>query len=92
MLLDGFEVGSVACWVAFAALFLLLLLLLVLFLYNRHVFGLRPVQHLCEYCGHMVAAVSHCHHAAVRERFLHGVCLQCRGECKLVCSRCKRPL
>jgi hypothetical protein len=88
---DG-QIGDVACWGVAAIFVILLLVLLALFYYNRRVFGLKPVQHLCEYCGHMVNAVSHCHHAPVRERFLHGICQQCRGECRLVCQRCKRPL
>ena len=85
-------VGNVACWILAAILLLLLVLLLGLMAYNRRAFSLKPIQHLCEYCGHMVNAVSHCHHAPVRERFLHGICTQCRGECRLVCARCKRPL
>ncbi|MGQ0796799.1 MAG: hypothetical protein ACT4OI_02875 [Methanobacteriota archaeon] len=70
----------------------LVLVLVVLLAYQRYVAGKKPVQHLCEYCGHMVTAVSDCHHAAVRERFLHGVCMECRKECRLVCARCKNPL
>jgi len=70
----------------------LLLLLLALLAYQRYMAGKRPVQHLCDYCGHMVGVVSDCHHAPVREKFLHGICLQCKKECRLVCARCKRPV
>jgi len=85
-------IGDVACWAVAAILVILVIILAGLTAYNRYVFGKKPVQHLCEYCGHMVTAVSDCHHAPVRERFLHGVCTECRGECRLVCSRCKRPV
>jgi len=54
--------------------------------------GKKPTQHLCNYCGHMVGAVSDCHHAPVRERFLHGTCTECKADCRLVCQRCKRPV
>jgi hypothetical protein len=40
----------------------------------------------------MVAAVSDCHHAPVKERFLHGTCMECKNDCRLVCQRCKRPV
>src|SRR5947199_10860275 len=70
----------------------LVLVLAILMAYQRYVAGKKPVQHLCDYCGHMVTAVSDCHHAPVRERFLHGTCLECKQDCRLVCARCKNPL
>src|SRR5436309_3922645 len=70
----------------------LVLVLVILMAYQRYVAGKKPVQHLCDYCGHMVTAVSDCHHAPVRERFLHGTCLECKQDCRLVCARCKNPL
>ncbi len=86
------EGGSLACITAVAIVGVLLLILLALMAYQRYVAGKRPVQHLCDYCGHMVSVVSDCHHAPVKERFLHGVCVECRRECRLVCGTCKRPV
>ena len=40
----------------------LVLVLAILMAYQRYVAGKKPVQHLCDYCGHMVTAVSDCHH------------------------------
>jgi len=70
----------------------LVLVLAILMAYQRYVAGKKPVQHLCDYRGHMVTAVSDCHHAPVRERFLHGTCMECKQDCRLVCARCKNPL
>ncbi len=84
--------ASLACITVAAILGLLILILLSLMAYQRYVASKRPVQHLCDYCGHMVSVVSDCHHAPVKEKFLHGVCLECRSECRLVCSKCKRPV
>ncbi|MCK5292607.1 MAG: hypothetical protein KAR39_11410 [Thermoplasmata archaeon] len=81
-----------ACWLLGLVLLLLLIALVILFFYQRYIASKKAVHHLCDYCGHMVTAVSDCHHAMVRERFLHGVCMECKKECKLVCARCKRPL
>ena len=86
---EGF---ALACWVVAAVVGVLLLMLAGLIAYQRYVTTRRPVQHLCDYCGHMVSAVSDCHHAPVREQFLHGVCLECRNECRPVCATCKRRL
>ena len=85
------ELG-VQCLTVALVVGVLVLILVILLAYQRYVAGKKPVQHLCDYCGHMVSAVSDCHHAAVRERFLHGVCMECRKECRLVCARCKNPL
>ena len=60
--------------------------------YQRYIASKRPVQHLCDYCGHMVGVVSDCHHALVKEKFLHGICQECKKECRLVCARCKRQV
>ncbi|MFQ5884154.1 MAG: hypothetical protein ACE5IO_03535 [Thermoplasmata archaeon] len=84
--------GGPPCWVLLVAIVLLLVALAILYFYQRYIASKKAVHHLCDYCGHMVTAVSDCHHAMVRERFLHGVCLECKKECKLVCARCKRPL
>lgn len=83
---------SLACWAVAAIIGVALLALLVLMAYQRYIMGKKPTQHLCDYCGHMVSAVSDCHHAPVKERFLHGTCMECRNDCRLVCARCKRPL
>lgn len=80
------------CWVVVVVIGVLALLYLLLYLYQRRVAEKKPVQHLCDYCGHMVRVVSDCHHAPVKERFLHGLCLECKRECRLVCARCKRPV
>ncbi len=71
---------------------LLILVLAILMAYQRYIARKRPVQHLCRYCGRLVTAVSNCHHAAVKEEFLHGVCQECKQDCRLVCATCKRPL
>ncbi len=84
--------GSLQCWMVALIIGALVLVLAILMAYQRYVAGKKPVQHLCDYCGHMVAAVSDCHHAPVRERFLHGTCLECKQDCRLVCARCKNPL
>jgi hypothetical protein len=84
--------GGPACWVLLVAIVLLLVALAILYFYQRYIASKKAVHHLCDYCGHMVTAVSDCHHAMIRERFLHGVCMECKKECKLVCARCKRPL
>lgn len=84
--------GSPTCWFILAVIGILILLYILLYFYQRRMAEQKPVEHLCDYCGHMVSAVSDCHHAPVKERFLHGVCLECRKECRLVCTRCKRPL
>ena len=93
VLLQGGDLfGSVACWAVAVVLLILLALLFGLSAWQQHAFGKKPVYHLCEYCGHLVRAVSSCHHAPVKERFLGGVCLECKAECRLVCERCKRPV
>ncbi len=84
--------GSLQCWMVGLIIGALVLVLAILMAYQRYVAGKKPVQHLCDYCGHMVTAVSDCHHAPVRERFLHGTCLECKKDCRLVCARCKNPL
>ena len=84
--------GSLQCWMVGLIIGALVLVLAILMAYQRYVAGKKPVQHLCDYCGHMVTAVSDCHHAPVRERFLHGTCMECKQDCRLVCARCKNPL
>lgn len=84
--------AGVTCWAVAAIIGVAVLVLLMLLAYQRYIMGKKPTQHLCDYCGHMVAAVSDCHHAPVKERFLHGTCTECRNDCRLVCARCKRPL
>ncbi len=84
--------GSLQCVAVAIIIGLLVLVLAILMAYQRYVARKRPVQHLCSYCGRLVIAVSDCHHAPVREEFLHGVCQECKKDCKLVCSTCKRPL
>ena len=90
--LHPLQEATLQCLAVGAVIGVLVLVLVILLAYQRYVAGKKPVQHLCDYCGHMVAAVSDCHHAPVRERFLHGVCMECRKECRLVCARCKNPL
>lgn len=80
------------CEVLFLVVGFLLLILLALYAWQRHVMSKQPVQHLCDYCGHMVNVVSDCHHAPVKEKFLHGICQECKKECRLVCARCKNPV
>ncbi len=84
--------GNLACLIVVGILGLLMVILLALMAYQRYIAGKRPVQHLCDYCGHMVSVVSDCHHAPVKEKFLHGICTECKNECRLVCAKCKRPV
>lgn len=84
--------GSLQCLAVGLIIGVLVLVLALLMAYQRYVAKKRPVQHLCRYCGRLVTAVSDCHHAPVREEFLHGVCMECKKDCKLVCSTCKRPV
>ena len=84
--------ASLQCWMVGLIIGALVLVLGILMAYQRYVAGKKPVEHLCDYCGHMVIAVSDCHHAPVRERFLHGTCMECKKDCRLVCARCKNPL
>ena len=84
--------GSLQCLTVALIIGVLVLILAILLAYQRHVARKRPVQHLCDYCGRLVIAVSDCHHAPVREEFLHGVCQECKKDCRLVCSTCKRPV
>lgn len=84
--------GSLQCLAVGVIIGLLVLVLLILMAYQRYVAKKRPVQHLCRYCGHLVTAVSDCHHAPVKEEFLHGVCQECKKDCRLVCSTCHRPV
>ena len=84
--------GGLQCWMVGAIVGVLVLVLAILLAYQRYLVGKKPVQHLCDYCGHMVNVVSDCHHAPVRERFLHGICTECRRECRLMCAKCKRPV
>lgn len=83
---------SLTCWALGAVVGGALIALVALMAYQRYIMGKKPTQHLCNYCGHMVSAVSDCHHAPVRERFLHGTCMECKNDCRLVCTRCKRPV
>ncbi len=83
---------ALTCWTVGAIIGAALIALVALIAYQRYIMGKKPTQHLCNYCGHMVAAVSDCHHAPVKERFLHGTCTDCKKDCRLVCQRCKRPL
>ncbi len=80
------------CVVIFSVVGLLLLILVALYAYQKYVASKRPIEHLCDYCGHMVNVVSDCHHSPVKEKFLHGICQECKKECRLVCARCKRPV
>lgn len=84
--------GSLQCLAVGVIIGLLVLVLLALMAYQRYVARRRPVQHLCRFCGRLATAVSACHHAPVKEAFLHGVCETCKQDCKLVCATCKRPL
>ncbi len=84
--------GSLQCLAVGVIIGLLILVLLVLMAYQRYVAKRRPIQHLCRYCGRLVTAVSDCHHARVREEFLHGVCQECNKDCRLVCPTCKRSI
>ncbi|OGS63532.1 MAG: hypothetical protein A3K59_06280 [Euryarchaeota archaeon RBG_19FT_COMBO_69_17] len=84
--------GGLPCVTVGILIGVLVLVLAFLMAYQRYIAGKKPVQHLCDYCGHMVSVVSDCHHAPVRERFLHGICLECKKECRLVCAKCKRPV
>ena len=84
--------GNLACLIVVGIIALLMIILLALMAYQRYMAGKRPVQHLCDYCGHMVSVVSDCHHAPVKEKFLHGICTECKNECRLVCAKCKRPV
>ena len=84
--------GSLQCFAVAIIIGLLVLVLALLMAYQRYVAKKRPVQHLCRYCGRLVNAVSDCHHAPVREEFLHGVCQECKKDCRLACSTCKRSL
>src|SRR5437870_13297686 len=84
--------GSLQCWMVGLIIGALVLVLAILMAYQRYVAGKKPVQHLCDYCGHMVTAVSDCHPAPGRERFLHGTCLECRPDGRPVCPRPKKPL
>lgn len=83
---------NLACWVVAVIIIVMLVLYLILYFYQRYLASKRLVQHLCDYCGHMVTVVSDCCHEAVKVRFMHGICLNCKKECKPVCSRCKRPI
>lgn len=84
--------GGLPCVTVGIVIGVLVLILAILLAYQRYIAGKKPVQHLCDYCGHMVSVVSDCHHAPVRERFLHGICLECKQDCRLVCAKCKRPV
>jgi hypothetical protein len=84
--------GPFTCVVVISVVGLILIILLAMYAYQKYVASKRPVQHLCDYCGHMVNVVSDCHHAPVKEKFLHGICQDCKKECRLVCARCKRPV
>ncbi len=84
--------GSLQCIAVALIIGLLVLVLLLLMAYQRYIAKKRPVQHLCRYCGHLVTAVSDCHHAAVKEEFLHSMCQECKKDCRLVCATCKRSL
>lgn len=84
--------GSLQCVAVGLIIGILVLVLLALMAYQRYAARKRPVGHLCRYCGRLVTAVSDCHHAPVREAFLHGTCQTCKKDCRLVCSTCKRPL
>src|SRR5439155_641185 len=55
--------GSLQCWMVGLIIGALVLVLVILMAYQRYVAGKKPVQHLCDYCGHMVTAVSDCHPA-----------------------------
>ncbi len=84
--------GSLQCLAVGIIIGLLVLVLALLMAYQRYTARKRPVQHLCRFCGRLVTAVSDCHHAAVQEKFLRGVCQECKTDCRLVCGTCKRPL
>ncbi len=84
--------GSLQCVTVALIIGLLVLVLAILMAYQRYIASKKPVVHLCDYCGRLVNVVSDCHHAPVREEFLHGVCLECKKDCRLVCATCKRPV
>src|SRR5207247_11092742 len=48
--------GSLQCWMVALIIGALVLVLAILMAYQRYVAGKKPVQHLCDYCGHMVIA------------------------------------
>ena len=84
--------GPFSCLIITLIVAIILIILGALLAYQRYMASKRPIQHLCDYCGHMVSVASDCHHAPVKEKFLHGICQECRKECRLVCARCKRPV
>ena len=84
--------ASIACWIIAVVILIMIVLYVVLYLYQRRLASKRLVQHLCDYCGHMVTVISDCCHAPVRVSFMHGVCMNCKKECHVVCNRCKRPI
>ena len=83
---------SLACWIIAVIIILMLVFYLILYFYQKHLASKRLVQHLCDYCGHMVTVVSDCCHEPVKVSFMRGTCLECRKDCRLVCSKCKRPI
>src|SRR5205814_10556723 len=83
--------GSLQCWMVGLIIGALVLVLVILLAYQRYVAGEKPVRHLCDYCGHMVTAVSACHHAPVPSRFPPGACPARRQARRLACARAPPP-
>ena len=71
---------------------ILLALYIALYLYNKVVVGKKVKQHPCQYCGHMVNAVSQCCMAPVEEKFMAARCSKCGKSTRTVCAICKREL
>src|SRR5437867_11203620 len=84
--------ASLQCWMVGLIIGPLVLVLGIWMAYQRYVAGKKPVEHLSDYCGHMVTAVSDCHPASVRNRVLHGCFMECKKDCSLVFAPCKDPL
>ncbi len=84
---DGFE-GI--CYYLLVLILILVILYVGLYLYQHFIGSKKTVQHICNYCGRMVDAVSDCCHAPVEERFLYGKCRSCGKKCTVVCKNCKR--
>ena len=62
------------------------------YIFKKMMVPKEPRQHPCKYCGHIVDTVSDCCHAPVEEKFMVGKCTKCKKECKIICTKCRRPL
>ncbi len=86
------DVTGFECWI-FVLVFLFIIFILAILAYLlKRIKGKKTSTHYCRYCGHLNPVVSDCCGGKVEEGFAKGKFSVCGQECRIVCSKCRRPI